>query len=131
MELYPRPTHNEGSPREPDRDGQRPGRRPDPGHEHVQVEAVLVHDGRVLGGAHVLDGLGADRGPVHRVVGLPAAVRARRHQPRVPSGRHRVGNPEEHRHLLLHLVRVGAPGPLYIKNAVNLRFHSQFIIEYI
>ena len=42
---------------------------------HVEEEAVLVHEGRVLGSAHVSDRLRAHRRPVHRVVALPAAVR--------------------------------------------------------
>ena len=44
----------------------------DGGGEYVEVETVLVHEGGVLGGPHILDGLGADGGPVHRVIALPA-----------------------------------------------------------
>ena len=45
------------------------------GRVDVEEETVLVHERRVLGGAHVADRLRAHRRPVHRVVALPASMR--------------------------------------------------------
>jgi hypothetical protein len=43
------------------------------GCEYVEVQAVLVHERGVLGGSHVLDGLGAHWGPVNCVIALPTS----------------------------------------------------------